>query len=187
MQNGVNVDFFNKVDDIYDIGERMGCTDYIDFLDQDEVPKNLMKGIDMYRRPFLTVKIGGIDLETNKFFRSGQVFFQRYTDSLTIAGACFRGNKFKSSDSFINTCGGTRPEQYQLINDLVDGKLIKIKEEHKFNSSKYNVIIASMDYWENKFARTIQKNWFISRYNPRFTICKKILNQQYDEYEVNVN
>ena len=29
---------------------------------------------------------------------------------------------------FIWTSGGTRPEQYQLINDLVDGKLVEIKE-----------------------------------------------------------
>ena len=72
---------------------------------------------------------------------------------------------------FIWTTGGTRPEQYQLINDLVDGKLVEVKEEHRFNSGKFNCIIASMDYWENHFAKVIQKNFLISRYN-RYTICK---------------
>lgn len=176
--NPDNIDFtfYDRVTDIYDLGGRMGHTDYIDFLTQDEVSKNMMKGTDLYGRNFLTIKIGGIDLDNNKFFRSAQVFFQRYTDSLYIASADFEG-------SFIQTFGGATPPQYQLINDLVDGKVVKIKEEHRFNSRVHNVIIANMDYWENKFSRIIQKNWFISRYNPGYTICKKILNEQYDEYQ----
>jgi len=173
--NNIDFTFYDRVKDEYDLGGRMGHTDYIDFLTQDEVRKNMMKGKDKHGRKFLTMKIGGIDLDNNKFFRSGQVFFQRYTDEPYIAGACFEG-------SFILTTGGTKPAQYQLINDLVDGKVIKIKEEHRFYSSKDNVIIANMDYWENKFARIIQKNWFICRYNPRYTVCDRILNKQYDEY-----
>ena len=180
--NPDNIDFtfYDRVPDTYDLGGRMGHTDYIDFLTQDEVPKNMTKGTDRYGRKFLTMKIGGIDLDGNKFFRSAQVFFQRYTDSPYIASADFEG-------SFIHTFGGATPLQYQLINDLVDGKLVKIKEEHRFNSSRCNVIIASMDYWEDRFSKIIQRNWFISRYNPRYTICKKILNEQYDEYSSNLN
>ena len=87
---------------------------------------------------------------------------------------------------FIWTTGGTRPEQYQLINDLVDGKLVEVKEEHRFNSGKFNCIIASMD-WENHFAKVIQKNFLISRYNPRYTICKNVLNRQFDEFLNNCN
>lgn len=178
MENNIDFTFYDRVNDEYDLGGRMGHTDYIDFLTQDEVPKNMMKGKDMYGRKFLTMKIGGIDLDNNKFFRSGQVFFQRYTDEPYVAGADFEA-------AFIHTTGGTKPLQYQLINDLVDGKLVKIKEEHRFCSNRYNVVIANMDYWEDKFAKIIQKNWFISRYNPCFTICKKILNEQYDEYQKN--
>ena len=182
----IDFTFYNRVTPIFDIGNRAGSTDYIDFLSQEEVPKNIMKGVDLYNRPFVTIKIGGINLDNNKFFRSGQVFFQRYTDRPHIAGACFRSSQRSHGESFIDTCGGTMPHQYQLINDLVDGKVIKIKEQHRFNSRSTNIIIANMDYWEDKFAKTIQKNWFISRYNPRYTICKKILNQQFDEYEANL-
>lgn len=176
--NPDNIDFtfYDRVPDTYDLSGRMGRTDYIDFLTRDEVPKNVMKGKDRYGRNFLTIKIGGIDLDDNKFFRSSQVFFQRYTDSPCIASADFEG-------MFIHTYGGATPPQYQLINDLVDGKVVKIKEEHRFNSRKWNVIIANMDYWENKFSRIIQKNWDICRYNMEYTICKKILNEQYDEYQ----
>lgn len=183
MENTLdNIDFtfFDRVKSTYDLGGRMGLTDYIDFLTQEEVPKNVMKGLDRYGRKFLTIKIGGIDLANNQFFKSGQVFFERYINQPYIVGADFEG-------IFLQTFGGTRPVQYKLINDLVDGKLVKITEEHRFNSSKYNVAIASMDYWENLAAKTIQKNWFISRYNPNYTICKKILNQQFDEYIENID
>ena len=103
------------------------------------------------------------------------MFFERYSGEPYLASADFEG-------LFIWTTGGTNPAQYQLINDLVDGKLVKIEKEHKFNSSKHNVIIANMDYWENHAAKIIQKNWHFCRYTPNYTICKKILNKQFDEY-----
>lgn len=168
--------FFDKVKDTFNLGGRMGLTDYIDFLKQDEVPKNLMKGVDIYGRKFLTMKIGGIDLNNNKFFKSGQVFFERYSNDHTkIAGADFEG-------SFISIYGGINQDQLKLIDDLVDGKIIKVKSEHRFNSSDYNVIIANMNYWEKLAARKIQKNFIIARYNPNYNLCKKIVNRQYDEY-----
>lgn len=171
----IDFSFFDRVYDIYDLNGRMGVTDYIDFLKQNEVPKNVMKGIDCYGRKFLTMKVGGICLDTGIFFKSGQVFFERYSNEPFIASGSFDG-------IFIWTTGGTTSIQYKLINDLVDGKLVKLEEEHKFNSSNYNVVIANMDYWENKFARMIQRNWTICRYNPNYSICKKILDKQYDEY-----
>ena len=71
MENTLdNIDFtfFDRVKATYDLGGRMGHTDYIDFLTQDEVPKNVMKGLDRYGRKFLTIKIGGIDLDSKKIF-----------------------------------------------------------------------------------------------------------------------
>ena len=179
-EDNIDFTFFDRIPDIFDLGGRMGTTDYIDFLTQAEVPKNVMKGIDCYGRQFFTIKVGGIDLDNMKFFRSAQVFFERYTGQPYLASADLEA-------MFILTTGGTSPAQYQLINDLVDGKLVKIGEEHRFNSSKHNVIIANMDYWENHFARLIQKNWNICRYNPKYTVCKKILNDQFDEYLKGIN
>lgn len=172
----VDTSFFDRVHDIYEIGDRMGTTDYIDFLTFKEVPKNIMKGVDCYGRKFLTLKVGGFDIDNNIFFKTGQVFFERYNDAPYIVGAQFDGNMF------IWTTGGTRPEQYKLINDLVDGKPVILKEEHKFNSSKHNCIVASMDYWEHRFAKVIQKNFLIARYKPKYKICNNVLNRQFDEY-----
>ena len=179
LNRPIDFTFYDRVNDTYDLGGRMGSTDYIDFLTQKEVPKNMMKGIDRHGRKFLTMKIGGFDLNNMRFFRSGQVFFERYTGSPYIASGWFGG-------AFLQTTAGTRPIQYQLINDLVDGKIVKIKKDHRFSSSNSNVIIANMDYWENHFARIIQKNWKICRYNPNYAICNKILNEQFDEYLMTV-
>ena len=173
--DNIDFTFYNRINNIYDLNGRMGSTDYIDFLTQKEVPKNVMKGIDCYNRKFITLKIGGYNLDNMIFFRTGQVFFERYTRQPYLASASFEG-------MFIETTGGTNPIQYQLINDLVDNKLVKLKDEHRFNSNKYNNIIANMDYWENNAAKIIQKNWIICRYNPNYTVCKNILNKEYDEY-----
>jgi hypothetical protein len=46
----IDFSFFDRVNNVYDLGGRMGSTDYIDFLTKKEVPKNLMKGVDCYGR-----------------------------------------------------------------------------------------------------------------------------------------
>ena len=71
--------YFDRVQDTFDIG--VSTTDYIDFLSLDEVPKNIMKGVDCYGRKFLTLKVGGYDLDNRRFLRTGQVFFERYNDA----------------------------------------------------------------------------------------------------------
>ena len=171
----IDFSFFDRVNNVYDLGGRMGPTGYIDFLTKKEVPKNLMKGVDCYGRKFLTLKVGGIDLDNNKFFTTSQVFFERYSAEPYIVGADMEG-------SFIWTTGGTHPIQYQLINDLVDGKLVKIRKEHRFISSNCNVILANMDYWENLAAKKIQKNWNNYRFNPKNKICSKILIKKLNNY-----
>ena len=46
---------YDHIKNIFDLNGRMGITDYIDFLKQDEVPKNIMKGVDCYGRKFITI------------------------------------------------------------------------------------------------------------------------------------
>jgi len=176
--NNIDLTFYDRIKDTYVIPKEYPCSDYIDMLKQDEVPKNVMKGTDYYSRKFITLKIGGsVRLNTGKmkFFKSGQVFFERYTGQPYLQSAYFE-------DTFISTCGGTSEEQYQLINDLVDGKVVKILEHHRPTGWKTDCIIANMDYWENLFAKKIQKQWIKCRYTPNYTICKNILNRQFDEY-----
>ena len=54
----------------------MGRTDYIDFLTPEEVPKNVMKGVDCYGRKFLTLKVGGYDLDNMRFLKLDRYFLK---------------------------------------------------------------------------------------------------------------
>lgn len=173
---------YDLIKDEYDLGVRCGYTDYIDFLTLDEVPKNVMRGIDCFRRKFITLKVGIKDQKTGELRKSAQVFFQRYTDGRGWVGAIFGLN------CFLETCGGMKNNQYDIIEDLVNGKTVKLTDAHRysrgFNSGD---IIASMDVWEHKAANLIKRNWLIAFYDPRYRVRKNILNRQFDEYDEELN
>jgi len=135
---------FIKIKNTFDLKNRMGYTDYIDFLQEEEVPKNIMAGFDKYSRPFITLKVGIINKDTGEFTRRQEVFFQRYSDSPLWMGAYFEGQ-------FLNTSGGMSAEQKKLIDDLICNKTIIIEESHRpFFNINIGDIIANMDVWEKK-------------------------------------
>jgi len=170
---------YDSIKDEYDIGGRSGHTDYIDFLKLDEVPKNVMRGVDCFRRKFITLKVGVQDQKTGELRKSSQVFFQRYTDGRSWMGANF------GSNWFLETCGGMTNNQYDIIEDLVNGKTIKLTDAHRHSGGFNNGdIIATMDTWETRerAANIIKRNWLIAFYDPSYSIRKNILNRQFDEY-----
>ena len=174
-----------KIQHTFDLNGRMGFTDYIDFLTPKEVPYNKVKGIDMFRRPFIILKVGIYDLKTTKFYKTGQVFFQRYSPTYLPHPCYFYSWQGAFLDGeFLETSGGISPAQIKLIGDIVDNKLVKFHEDHRGYKIKSHdeKVIASMDYWEDSAARVIQKNFLICRYNPKYALCRKILNRQFDEY-----
>lgn len=59
-----------------DLGQRQGSTDYIDFVRVDDMTSPIMFGIDVCRRPFVSVLLS--DKDGKQFVITG---FQRYTDS----------------------------------------------------------------------------------------------------------
>ena len=82
---------------------------------------------------------------------------------------------------FMNSYGGMKQQQYKMINDLVDGRTLKVEDCHRLSSPNFTgYIIATMDIWEKKYAQVIQRAFIVCRYNPNYTICKNILNRQYD-------
>ena len=173
------MDFFNNIPDTLDIGDRTGWTQYIDFLKREEVPQNMMKGIDIFGRKFITLKVG-IMKDSGKLFKTGQVFFQRYTGGNIWMGAVFEGK-------FIFTDGGMTSEQFDLIDKIVKGKKVVLDADFYPIEFYQGGIIALMDVWEETFAKVIQRNFIIARYNPNYRICKNVLMRQYDEYELQIN
>ena len=108
---------------ILNIGDRFGPTDYIDFIQWNEVTSSVMCGIDRYSRKFLVVKF--IVNGTMKFM---QTFFQRYTNCNYNWQGCGH-----ATPKLVDTSGtGVTDEQWRLIKDVIEGKSVKIKEEHRF-------------------------------------------------------
>ena len=174
-----------KIKNVYDLKGMMGNTQYIDFLFPNEIPSNKMKGRDMFDRDFIILKVGIFDMKTRKLNKSGQVFFQRYPNSNLTHPSYFYNWQGGSLDGeFLQTGGGINREQIDLIAKIVDDELVKINSSHrvcKFRD-KDEKFIASMDYWEDQAARVIQRQFIKCRYTPTYTICKKIVNRQFDEY-----
>lgn len=74
---------------ILDLGKKVGHTDYIDFVRVDDVSAPIMRGVDVYRRPFVTIRV--IDRETNKM--GVHTLFRRYTDEISntwCCGSCYK-------------------------------------------------------------------------------------------------
>jgi hypothetical protein len=82
-----------------DIGNRVGYTDYIDFIKAEDMKFPIMKGVDCFRRPFLAIKVNvkyvGSDEELKKerYDLVGTIF-QRYTDDKYswAFGTCYHLN-----------------------------------------------------------------------------------------------
>jgi hypothetical protein len=68
---GMLSSFLHNVE-ILDLGQRVGSTDYIDFIRPKQMQSDIMMGRDVHRRAFISIK-----------HENGVItFFQRYTDNL---------------------------------------------------------------------------------------------------------
>ena len=100
-----DLEFFDKINHEFDLLEKMRESDgskyyrdYIDYLEQDEVPKNTMRGSDFWGRKFIILKVGIKNTETDKLEKTGQVFFQRYSNNESICLITCSRARFLSSD-----------------------------------------------------------------------------------------
>lgn len=150
---------------ILDIGRRKGATDYIDFINYHEVNEPVMKGTDIYGRDFIVLKFV-IDNICGM-----QTFFQRYSDSYNLWMGCGPSDKI-----LMNTIGGVKQIQAQLIRDIINNGSSIITEEHQPNHlhefTGKKVILCD----KNKLNATIkiQKAFKLCRYNPNYKMCHKI-------------
>ena len=174
-----------EIKDVFDLKGRMGNTHYLDFLYPDEIPINKMKGRDLFGRSFIILKVGIYDYNRQTLKKTGQVFFQRYPRTETTHPSYFYNWQGASLDGeFLQTGGGINADQINILCDIVNNKKIKVESKHrvcKFRDQDRKEI-ASMDYWEDLAARVIQRQFIKCRYNPKYTICKKIVNRQFNEY-----
>lgn len=119
---------FEKFDEyeipIMDIGDNVGHTMYIDFIDAEDMDFPIMCGKDRYGRKFLVIK-GLMELfdENNQLVNSVnacQTFFQRYPNEKVYVGASNFGNNFLITD------GGLNKIQIEALERLVQNKKLEI-------------------------------------------------------------
>lgn len=150
---------------ILDIGRRKGATDYIDFINYQEVNQPVMKGTDIYGRDFIVLKFV-IDNICGM-----QTFFQRYSDSYNLWMGCGPGDEI-----LMNTIGGIKQIQAELIRNIINNGISIITEEHQPNHlyefKGKKVILYDKKKWNA--AIIIQKAFKLCRYNPNYEMCHKI-------------
>ena len=96
-----------------DTGNRNGLTDYIDYIELSEVTDMVVKGSDLFNRPFFVIKykIEGFDAVCI------QTFFKRYSNTEYPWMGCghFTAN-------LIDTSGGISTVQFRFMRDLIKNK-----------------------------------------------------------------
>ena len=109
----------------FDIGNRMGNTLYIDFLKRNEIPSNVVRGIDKFGRPWFAIKAKVSTQFGSTLFRSVKVFqtfFKRYNHIPLYMGCGNYGL------NLMDTSGYVSKSQENLINELIINKTIKISK-----------------------------------------------------------
>jgi hypothetical protein len=111
------------------IGDKIGDTEYIDFLQWDEVKYPVMYGVDSYNRLFFVIKaeINGQQVM--------QTFFQRYSNKTSLWNS--GGN---NTANFIRTEGGMTDNQFKFLFKLISEKEAELE----------NIVKPSYDFFVNK-------------------------------------
>jgi hypothetical protein len=146
-----------------DLGNKQGNTAYIDFITLDDMTHSIMRGIDMYNRRFIVIKmiINEITLM--------QTFFQRYTESEGF----WMGAGHWGGGHLIDTIGGMKDIQFKLIDNIINDKIVKIEDTHRpCDPSFINKYVANEKIY-NAILK-IQRAWRLCRYNPKYKMCETV-------------
>jgi len=108
---------------VFDIGERMGITDYLDFIREEEPSEKVMRGVDSYTRPFLIVKAEVLD-SRGKIWSVFETFFQRYSDNDQMWMGCGH-----YGENFLETSGGMTQTQVDFLARLISKHSMALNDE----------------------------------------------------------
>lgn len=106
------------------IGERIGPTGYIDFLEESDLNDRVSFGVDKFGRKFIVIKFL-LETHDGKKENRFQTFFQRYSDNTQLwMGA-------GKSHQLMDTCGGMEQVQIKLIDDTLSGSQVNFGMIHR--------------------------------------------------------
>ena len=152
------------------IGNRVGSTEYIDFIKWEEVTDPVMKGVDCFGRSFLVVKFLINDSEPIM-----QTFFQRYSHYNSNWMGCGHATKLLFGVNIVSTI------QSQFIEKIIQGEILETTEDITYEFPKVTKVeLFDKNRWNA--AIIIQRNWRECRYNPMYKLCEKV--QMGNQYEI---
>lgn len=158
-----------------DIKGRTGWTDYIDFIHEKELTSPIMRGVDVFRRKFITVMV---KIEGEIY---SQTFFQRYTDGLGWMGG-------RIGREIFSTCGGMKDFHYNFIDNLITkGEALLTKDLILLDTKLYGKKAFLYDEKKEKAAKVIQAQWNKCRWDPRYKMCEIVQWNNIKELEKNFN
>jgi len=107
-----------------DIGKRVGHSEYIDFIQEEELlDNNIMKGTDSYRRKFIVIKAIVI-LKNGERKKTFSTFFQRYSENDLLWHCCGHHGV-----NLMDTCGGMNIGQIIFLRELLYNKKCELTSE----------------------------------------------------------
>ena len=129
--------FVEKLDvPILDIGEEIGHTQYIDFIKPEKVLFPVMKGIDIFSRPFIVIKASGsLEEAEKKDIHLFQTFFQRYTNDKCLWMGC--GNH---GAQLFETVGGMREHHFNALKRIIDKETVTTENFYRCDSLRVKSI-----------------------------------------------
>ena len=135
--------------DVLDIGNRIGMTGYIDFIDINEITVPVMKGTDTYGRPFFTVCAEILYADGTNVF-TFTTFFRRYTEQNSkVWMACGMYNEL------ITTCGGMNVPQFLFLRDLLKNGIVTFDDGTDDETIQNNIRLINYKVDEN--TKKVQK------------------------------
>jgi len=118
-----------------DIGDRVGITGYIDFIDTSEFEESFNKGIDKYERKFVSFR-ANIEYEDGTTKETFTTLFQRYSKTENLWMGAGRNTHLFDTD------GGTNLQQLQLVLKLLKEGSVDIigemADECRLTRSKFS-------------------------------------------------
>lgn len=120
------INIFNHECKELDVGQRMGYTSYIDYIEQKELQENenVVKGMDCKMRPFIVFK-ATIIYEDGTEKKTFSTLFQRYSNDNNIWHICGHDGSL-----IFDTSGGIREDQLVFIDELLEKKSVEINNSN---------------------------------------------------------
>jgi hypothetical protein len=160
---------------IIDLGNRVGSTGYVDFINFKEVNNPIVHGIDVYKRKFIVFKFQ-VDDDPKIYM---QTLFQRYTDNKYDWRPCGH-----STRTLIDNCGPLTSIQLTFLYNLftLGSEIITEKEKADYNFENKRVYIRDKP---QKFLR-FNKSKIWNCYNNSVVSLNTLsgMNRCYDNYQL---